>query len=175
MRILLIILFSLLTKEFYGQDSTTSVYINDLVKKIESRLSLDILEKKDTSIYDEADTLQTGNPLIVHTEFFTDSKTLLLDKIVEKSLYRKYSTELTVYFQGNQPVLFCNKQWDGSSVRVDFDIYYMNGNTVNYVKRTNLKGVPDGDQYLKWCYQLRKEYNDIVMEYNTTFRHGKLR
>lgn len=175
MRILLIILFTLLTQEFYGQDSTTSVYINDLVKKIESRLSLDILEKKDTSIYDDGDSLQTGNPLIVHTEFFTDSKTLLLDKIVEKSLYRKYSTELTVYFQANQPVLFCNKQWDGGNVRVDFDIYYMNGNSVNYVKRTELKGIPDCDQYLKWCYQLRKEYDEIVMAYNTTFHHGRLR
>lgn len=175
MRILLIILTLLLTKGMHGQDSTTSVYINDLVKKIESRLSIDILEKKDTSIYDEGDTLQTGNPLIVHTEFYTDSKTLLLDKIVEKSLYKKYSTELTVYFQGNQPVLFSNKQWEGSEVKIDFDVYYMNGNTVNFVKKTVFKGVPDGDEYLKWCYQLRREYDEIVMEYNTTFRHGKLR
>ena len=170
MRILLIILFSLLAKEFFGQDSTTSAYINDLVKNIESRLSTDILEKKDTSIYDDGDTLQTGNPLIVHTEFFTDSKTMLLDKIVEKSLYKKYSTELTVYFQGNQPVLFCNRQWEGSNVKIDFDVYYMNGNTVNFVKKTAFKGVPDGDEYLKWCYQLRKQYEQIVMEYNTITR-----
>jgi len=175
MRTLFIILFSFLANEFYGQDSTTAVYINDLVKKIESRLATDILEKKDTSIYDEGDSLQTGIALTVHTEFYTDSKTMLLDKIVEKSLYKKYSTELTVYFQGNQPVLFCNKQWEGSNAKVDFDIYYMNGNTVNYVKRTELKGVPDGDEYLKWCYQLRKEYDEIVMAYNITFRHGKLR
>ena len=100
---------------------------------------------------------------------------MLLDKIVEKSLYKKYSTELTVYFQGNQPVLFCNRQWEGSNVKIDFDVYYMNGNTVNFVKKTAFKGVPDGDEYLKWCYQLRKQYEQIVMEYNTTFRHGRLR
>lgn len=172
MRIPLFIVLTLLSKISFGQDSTTAVYINEQVQKIEGRLSSDIMEKKDTVIFD--DTLQKGAFLTVHTEFYTDPKTMLLDKIVEKSLYKKTSTEITVYFLGNQPVRMTNKQVEGGSVRYDFDIYYMSDKPVYTVKRNNLKGSPDAAMFLKWCHELRNEYMQIVQEYNQTFAKAKV-
>jgi len=157
----------------WGQDSTTAVYINDVVRKIETRLGNSIVEERDTTIFDENDSLQRGPFLTVHTEYYTDPQTMLLDKVVEKSLYQKTSTELTIYFQGNQPIRFTNRQWQGSSLKVDFDIYYMNDNTVFTAKRTELRGTPDGSAFLKWCYQLRSDYFRVVQEYNQTFAHSR--
>jgi hypothetical protein len=173
MRILLIIPMILLAKICCSQDSTAAVYINEVIQKIEARLSTDIMEKEDSSIFDEGDSLQRGSFLSVHTEFYTDPKTMLLDKIVEKSLYKKTTTELTVYFQGNQPVFFSNKQWQGSTTHYDFDIYYMSDNPVFVIKRSHLNGTPDGTAYLKWCYDLRKEYFGLVQQYNQTFAKVK--
>jgi hypothetical protein len=175
MRILLFISVALLAKICNGQDSTAAVYINDLVQKIEARISTEIVETKDTSIYDEGDSLGTGPALTVHTEFYTNPQNMLLDKIVEKSLYKKTSTELIIYFQGNQPVRFTNRQWEGSNLHTDFDIYYMNDNAVYTVKRNNLKGTPDGSSFLKWCYQLRTEYFAVVEAYNQTFVRAKIK
>lgn len=173
MRILLLIAITLLAKISSGQDSTTAVYINDLVQKIESRLGTEIVETRDTTIFDEDDSLQKKAFLTVHTEYFTDPQTMQLDKIIEKSIYKKTTTELTIYFQGNQPIRFTNKQWQGNAVSIDFDIYYKNDNTVFVTKRNNLKGTPQGDVFLKWCYQLRSQYFDIVQEYNQTFARSK--
>jgi hypothetical protein len=180
MRIVLLITILLLGNLCWGQDSTTAVYINDVVNKIEARLATSIIEERDTTIFDENDTLQTGAFLTVHTEYYTDPQTLLLDKVVEKSLYQKTSTELTIYFQGNQPIRFTNRQWQGSNLKVDFDIYYMNDNTVFTTKRTESRGTPDGSAFLKWCYQLRSDYFRVVQEYNQTFarsrpNHGRLK
>jgi len=176
MRVLLIVTIILLGNLWCcAQDSTTAVYINEFVQKIEGRISTDIVENKDTTIFDEGDSLKRGPFLTVHTEFFTDPQSMLLDKIVEKSLYKKTTTELTIYFQGNQPIRFTNRQWQGSTLSVDFDIYYMNDNTVFMMKRNNIKGIPDGDMYLKWCYQLRSQYLDIVQEYNQTFARTKIK
>lgn len=181
MKLLLFILIGFFANVACCQDSTTAVYINQVVQKAEGRAATDIVETRDTSIYDAGDTLQRGPALTVHTEFFTDPQTMLLDKIVEKSLYKKTSTELTIYFLGNEPVRFTNRQWEGSALRFDFDIYYMNGNTVYVVKRNQFKGTPDGNECLKWCHQLKEEYLEIVKEYNQTFArhktagHGKLR
>ena len=176
MRVLLIVTIILLGNLWCcAQDSATAVYINEFVQKIESRISTDIVENKDTTIFDDGDSLQRGPFLSVHTEFFTDPQSMLLDKIVEKSLYKKTTTELTIYFQGNQPIRFTNRQWQGGTLSVDFDIYYMNDNTVFMMKRNNIKGIPDGDMYLKWCYQLRSQYLDIVQEYNQTFARTKIK
>jgi hypothetical protein len=175
MRIFLFTTILLFTKIGYSQDSTAAVYIIDAVQKIETRIATDIMEHKDTSIFDDNDSLQRGAFLSVHTEFYINPQAMLLDKIVEKSLYKKTSTELTVYFLGNQPVLFSNKQWQGSAVRYDFDIYYMNDNPVFTVKHNQLKGTPDGDVYLKWCYDLRKEYFIMTSEYNQTYAKAKIK
>lgn len=173
MRILLIIAVVLLANNCRGQDSTTAVYINDVIKKIESKLSTEIVEARDTTIFDDNDSLKRGAFMTVHTEYYTDPQSMLLDKIVEKSLYKKTTTELTIYFLGNQPVRFTNRQWQGSNLNVDFDIYYMNDNTVFTTKRNNLKGTPNGDVFLKWCYQLREQYFNVVQEYNQTFVKAK--
>lgn len=171
MRTLLFILLILFVKLCPAQDSTTAVYINEVIQKIEGRLPTDIMEKKDTAIFDAP--LQQGPQLTIHTEFYTDPKTMLLDKIVEKSLYKKVSTEITIYFLGNQPIRFTNKQWEGSDVRFDFDIYYMSDNPVFVVKRNNLQGSPDAALFLKWCHELKNEYMQIVQEYEQTFAKAK--
>lgn len=171
MRILLFIVLILLSKISFGQDSTTAVYINEMIQKIEGRLSTDIMEKKDTVIFD--DPLKKGSYLTVHTEFYTNPQTMLLDKIVEKSLYKKTSTEITVYFLGNQPVRMTNKQLEGGLIRFDFDIYYMSDKPVYTVKKNDFKGSPDADMFLKWCHELRSEYLQIVQEYNQTFAKAK--
>jgi hypothetical protein len=90
-------------------------------------------------------------------------------------VYKKTTTELTIYFQGNQPIRFTNKQWAGNAINIDFDIYYMNDNTVFVTKRNNLRGTPQGDVFLKWCYQLRSQYFRIVQEYNQTFARAKIK
>lgn len=175
MRILLFITFSLFAKVSCGQDSTTAVYINETVQKIERRIATDILEKKDTFLFDEGDTLRRGIYLTVHTEFYTDPQTMLLDKIVEKSEFKKTNTEIIVYFLGNQPIRVTNKQWEGGSVRYDFDIYYMSDKPVYVVKRNNLKGSPDTGMFLKWCHELRSDYFRMVKEYNQTFARSKMK
>lgn len=173
MRICLLILFGFLTKTGYCQDSTAAIYISGLIQKIESRIATDIAEKKDTSIFDEGDSLHRGPILNVRTEFYTDPQTMQLDKVVEKSVYKKITTEITVYFFGNQPICFTNKQSEGRTSRVDFDIYYMNDNPVFVVKRNELKGNPDGGMFLKWCYQLRADYQKMVQDYDRTFARRK--
>ena len=173
--LLVILIFFGLTECCLGQDSTTAIYIDDLVHKIEARLSADIVETKDTTVYDEGDTLGKGQFLTVHTQFYTNPQSMQLDKIVEKSMYKKVATELTVYFFGDQPVRFTNRQWDANTLKFDFDIYYMNGKSVYFVKRNDLKGSPDSDMYLKWCYELRKDYIRIVQEFNQTFASRKSR
>jgi len=173
MRVLLIVTIILASHISRAQDSVTAVYINEVVQKIEARLSNSIVEVKDTTIFDDGDSLQRGAFLTIHTEFFTDPQSMLLNKIVEKSLYKKTTTELTIYFQGNQPIRFTNRQWEGSTLSVDFDIYYMNDNIVFTTKRNELRGMPDGDMFLKWCYQLRSQYINIVQEYNQTFVKSK--
>ena len=152
-----------------GQDSVAAVYINEIIQKIEARTFTEIVERKDTILYDDNDTSRKGPALTVRTQFYTNPETMLLDKIVEKTVYKKISTELVVYFFNNQPVRFTNKQWEGTTVRFDFDIYYMNGNPVHLIKRNPVKGTPDEDMCLQWCYQLQKEYGGVVQEYNQLF------
>jgi len=175
MRILLMILCGLLVKTACCQDSVAAVYVRDLIQKAEARLATDIAEKKDTTIFDEGDSLKRGAFMRVRTEFFTDPQTMMLDKIVEKSVYKNITTELTVYFFGNQPICFTTRQWDGNSIHIDFDIYYMNDKLVFTVKRRGVTGNPDGSLFLKWCYDLRTDYFRIVQEYNQTFARNKVK
>ena len=175
MRILLLTMIILSTKICCGQDSTAAVYIHEVVQRIDARITTDIMEHKDTSIFDDDDSLQKGAFLTVHTEFYINPQTTFLDKIVERSLYKKTSTELIIYFLSNQPILFSNKQWQESTVRYDFDIYYMNDNPVFIIKHNQSKGTPDGGAYLKWCYDLRKEYFGIANEYNQSLVKAKIK
>jgi len=175
MRILLFVLLGLFAENCYCQDSTAATYIHQLIQKIEGRITTDILERKDTTIFDNGDSLYKGPFLTVRTEFYTDPQTMQLDKVVERSLYRKVSTELTVYFFGDQPICFTNKQWEDKTIRMDFDVYYKNDNSVFTVKRTGLKGIPDGKTYLKWCYEFKTEYLRMVQDYNQTFARNKVK
>lgn len=174
MRILLLILVCFWAKAFYGQDSTTALYINEVIRKIENRLAGDVFEKKDTAIFEKADSLRRGTPLTVRTEFFMNRAAMEPDKIVEKSRYRTVSTELTVYFLAGQPIRFTNKQWKGSTLEIDFDVYYMNNCSVYFANRKDENGTPDCKLFLNWCYDLLKEYDQIAREYNPGFQ-GRLR
>lgn len=175
MRPLLIAFFIVLAANCCGQDSTTAIYIDEIVQKIEARILNDIVETKDTLIYDDENNPGKDQYLTIRTHFYTNPQTMQLDKIVEKSTYKEIITEITVYFFGNQPVLFTNKQSDNNTVKFDFDIYYMNDKSVYCVKRNNLRGTPDGDTYLKWCRELQRDYQKIVQDYNKTFASRKSR
>jgi hypothetical protein len=174
MRELLLLIVCFCAKTVCGQDSTAAIYINDVVQKIEGRLPTDIFEKRDTAFYDKNDSLRKGMPLTVRTEFYTDPQTMKLDKIVEKSRYGTISTEMSIYFLADQPIRFTSKQREGSDLKTDFDIYYMNNVSVYYANRKNEKAEPDGAMFLRWCYELLSDYNRIVQEYNTTFQ-GRLK
>lgn len=146
----------------FGQDSTAAVYINDYIEKIEARLTSDILEKKDTIIVYEDTSGKV--PLKVQTQFYTNPETMQVDKIIEKSTYNNLVTELTVYFRFNQAIRVTTTQKEGLAVKADFDVYFVNNNSVHFTKRTQMKGKPDTDEIIEWCKELLKDYDEIALE-----------
>jgi len=144
----------------YGQDSTAAMYINEYIEKIEERIQILILEKKDTTIYYEDSAKNV--PLRIRTEFYTNPQTMQVEKIVEKSTYNKLTTEITVYFRFNQPVRLTTVQKEGGKIKADFDVYYVNNHSIYFTKRTTEKGKPDEDELLVWCKELLKEYDKMV-------------
>ena len=157
----------------WSQDSTAAVYIEKLIQRIESHIHVAILEKLDTTIYDASDTAFTGAPLTIHTEFYSNPWTFQLEKVIEKSEYRKCITEITVYYQGNQPIRFTSRQWDSTRLKTDFDVYYMNSSYVHCIKRSKERGQPDSDEFLKWCKEFVASHKKVVNEFERL--HGKLR
>lgn len=159
-KLLLTPLGLLAVQHSYGQDSAAAIYINEYIAQIEARLQIDILEKKDTAIYYE-DSLKNV-PLRVHTEFYTHSETMQVEKIVEKSSYNNLTTEIIVYFRFNQPIRLTSIQKKGNAVKADFDVYYVNNSAVHFTKRIQGTGNPDGDAMLVWCRELLNDYNKMV-------------
>ena len=141
------------------QDSLTADYINQVVEKVEKNLQFFVLDKKDTLIYEFHDSLKKGIPLSVRTEYYFNKHTDHMEKIVERTRYKTLVTELTVYYLLGQPIRFTSTQWDGSRIKVDFDVFYMNDNYLHFIKRKGEKGKPDGDEFLKWCYDLLRSYS----------------
>ena len=84
MRKLLVMPICLLSMQVaLSQDSTAAVYIEKLVQRIESHIHVAILEKQDTAIYDADDSTFTGEPLKVHTEYYTNPWTMQLAKVIQ--------------------------------------------------------------------------------------------
>lgn len=159
MKRVLFIVFILLTLRSYSQDHTPVKFIDDYVAQIDGRLTGDIVEKKDTVIYDKD---SSRNYLIIQTEYFSNPQTLKVEKIVEKSDYKNLETIITVYYHFDMPIRFTSFQKEGKVVKADFDIYYVNNNLVHFTKRSKGKGKPDGDMFVKWCMDLLKEYNEMM-------------
>lgn len=155
----LIIAGTLSALQSYSQGSTPVKFIDDYVAQIDNRLTGDIVEKKDTVIYDKD---SSRNYLIIQTEYFSNPHTKKVEKIVEKSDYKNLETLITVYYQFDMPIRFTSFQKEGKIVKADFDIYYINNNLVHFTKRSKGKGKPDGDMFLKWCMDLLKEYNQMA-------------
>ena len=161
MRKLLISSFGLLAIDYgYGQDSTAAIYINQYIEKIEQRNQNLIFEKKDTIIYYEDSS--RNMPLRIRTEFYTNPQSMQVEKIVEKSTYKKITTEIIVYFRLNQPVRLTTIQKEAEKIKTDFDVYFVNNSSVHFTKRTEGTGKPDGDELLSWCNHLLKDYNQMV-------------
>lgn len=162
MRKLLFLPFGLAAFPCLGQDSLTAGYINTIVEKIESHLQLLVVEKTDTTFYETEDS----TPLQVHTQYYFNVQTDHIEKIYERSSYGLYTTEITVYYQLGQPVRFTSTQWENKTVKADFDVFFSNSQFVHFAKRGGQKGKPDGDEYLKWSYQLLRSYRrtEFVME-----------
>lgn len=132
-------------------DSATAFYLKSVVDRIESRLDVALVMSYDTTIADEKGSI------IVHTDYYIERNSGEIEKIFEKTLFGGVSTEITVYYRTASPILFQTKQWQGSTMTVDFDYYFQTDNPVYCVKREFTKGNPDGDEILKWCHQLWKE------------------
>lgn len=161
MKKLLLTSFGLLTLQHsYGQDSSAAIYINEHIEKIEERIQILILEKKDTTIYYE-DSLK-NIPLRIRTEFYTNPQTMQVEKIIEKSSFKTLATEIIVYFRFNQPVKLTTVQKEGTRIKADFDVYYVNNHSIHFTQRTTGKGKPDEDELLVWCKELLKEYDKMV-------------
>jgi hypothetical protein len=163
MRKLLFLPFGLVALPCLGQDSLTADYNNTIVQKIESHLQLLVMEKTDTTFYDTPDSTA---PLQVHTEYYFNMQTEHIEKIYERSSYGVFTTEITVYYQLGQPIKFTSTQWEKKIIKADFDVYFSNSHFVYFTKRTDQKGKPDGDEFLKWSYQLLRSYRrtEFVME-----------
>lgn len=144
----------------YSQDSTAAIYINEYIEKMERHLQNHILEKKDTTI-NYGDSLKNV-PLRVQTQFYTDPQTMQVEKIIEKSTYKNVTTEIIVYFRFNQPVRLTTIQKEGGVLKADFDVYYVNNNSVHYTKRDKTWGKPDGEELLVLCKGLLNDYNKMV-------------
>ena len=152
-RIIFLLLFCL-PAALYAQDSTAAIYINSLVSRIESRLPQYIKEVKDTIIYENEETRNMKEALMLHTVYYTNKATGEVEKIIERSRYQKWTTELIVYYQQNKPIRFSSTKWESEKLKVDFDIYYMNNHSVHMVKRDLDNRKPDSSVFLKWCYEL---------------------
>ncbi len=158
MKRLLIIICCLLSLNLSAQDSLTANYINSVVQKIEDHLQMLVLDMKDTLIYEVNDSLRRSEPLSVRTEYYFNMQTNHIEKIMERTRYKTLVTELTVYYLLGQPIRFTSTQWDGNKIKVDFDVFYMNNNSIYFTKRCNTKGKPDGEEYLLWCYELLRSH-----------------
>jgi hypothetical protein len=140
-----------------AQDSTTAVYIANIVGHIENSLAADIYETNDTMIYNAEDTMKR-EPLRVHTEYYINSRSGQVDKIIETTIYKTWNTKLTVYYQYGQPLRFTSLQKSKGEYTSDFDVYYKNDLPVYCVQRDDKKGKPDGTVFISWCYDLLKEF-----------------
>lgn len=157
MRKLLLLCYTVLSMQVaVCQDSAAATYINNIIEQINGRLSFDILERKDTAMYDRSGQ-RNGEPLQIHTEYYTDYKTMKLDKVVEVSRYKDIVTQVTVYFKQGQPIRLTSVQQESGVLKADFDIYFMNSSPV-HVARRQAQGQPNGDAFLRWCYELLNDY-----------------
>jgi hypothetical protein len=133
------------------KDSVSARYIKAQVENIESELDADFELTSDTTILDKDGTMT------VHTSYYIDKGTGIVEKIIEKTLFGAVTTEITVYYAGRSTLLFSSKQWQGADLTIDFDYYFQSGSPVFLAKRTLGKGNPNSDEILKWCEQLLKE------------------
>jgi len=149
------------------RDSLSAYYLQLAVDRIEDRLPMHMVVSKDTTITDESGSIT------VYTKFFVDRSSNEIEKVIEKTIYQGLTTEIIVYYRASSPILFTSKQWQGSLLKVDFDYYYQNNNPVYLVKRQFEKGNPDGDEILRWCYQLLKEFKTAKPEEQDEMNAGK--
>ena len=161
-----LLLLSILFNSYCGlsQDSLTADYINSIVSRIEERLPFLTMERKDTLIYEENDSLNKNIPLSVRTEYYFNLNNNHVEKIIERTRYKTLVTELTMYYLMGQPIRFSTTQREGNVIKMDFDVFYMNDHYVHFINRNGRKGKPDGDQFLKWCYQLLHSYDKNSFE-----------
>jgi hypothetical protein len=155
-KLLLFVFWLLANGAGFCQDSTAALYINRIVERIEYRLDVYLKEVKDTTIYDD-DTAAKKYPLVVHSEYYSNNKNQV-EKIVEQSKYQRWTTEISVYYWNEQPILFSSTQKKGDTTIMDFDIYFRDNHLVYLTKRKESKGTPDDRAFLKWSFELLNEY-----------------
>lgn len=151
-KLLLILSTALCGANVYAQDSTTALYINTVVARLEENLGQCQIIKKDTVLYEEDSSNATA--LKIRITSWIDPRNNQIVKMSENSRYRQWTTVLDVYFQEERPIRLTSTKWDGTKVILDFDLYYIHDNSVFCTKREFKKGKPDADFFLKWSYEL---------------------
>ena len=151
-QLLLLIIFSLqLITATAQKDSVSAYYIQTAVEQIDSNLTTYMELSTDTTITDNEGTMTA------HTRYYINRGSGQVEKIMEKTLFGKVTTEIAAYYRGSSLILFSSKQWQGPDLIVDFDYYFQAGSPVYLAKRTPGKGNPNSDKILKWGNQLWKE------------------
>jgi hypothetical protein len=136
------------------QDSLTAAYINSVVERIDARLLSFQKIIKDTVIYEEESEGKRSEPLRIRMEIYFNPSTHQVEKIIERSRFRTWVTELDVYFLAESPIRLTSTKWNAEKIVLDFDLYYMQNSLVFCSKRDAAKGRPDADFFLKWSYDL---------------------
>lgn len=156
MKLLALLILGLWLTPVQGQDSTTATYINNIVEKISTRIGTDHLVKADTVIYEEEGG--SAEPLRISTTYHVDPATGKVDKIREQSRYRHWTTIIEIYYYHEKPIRLTSSKWNKTLVVLDFDVYYFHDSAVHFTRRDATGGKPDGHMFLKWSYDLLREY-----------------
>jgi len=112
---------------------------------------------KDTITFGREEITKFPDTILNHKEYFLNIENGNIEKITTKTVYRQWTTILTIYYRDNRPVKFTRQSWYLAIPKEDFDIYYSNDREIYQNKRDTGRGKPYAPAFLEWCYQLLNE------------------
>ena len=142
-----------------GQDLITVRKIDSITKTLEITPNRYKKIVKDTVTYGREEAIALPDTVLNHKEYFLNTENGNIEKITTKTVYRQWTTILTIYYQDNKPVKFTRQSWYLTTPKEDFDIYYSNDTEVYQNKRDTERGKPYAPAFLEWCYQLLNKVN----------------
>jgi hypothetical protein len=142
---------------YLGQDLVTVRKIDSVTKTLEITPNKYKKIVKDTVTYGREEVTALPDTILNHKEYFLNIENGNIEKITIKTVYRQWTTILTIYYRDNKPVKFTRQSWYLTTPKEDFDIYYSNDTEVYQNKRDTERGKPYAPAFLEWCYQLLNE------------------